>query len=338
MTTTRNESPRMTSAPTLIAAALCAPALLAATCAAQAAQPTQPYPSKVIRMVVPLAPGGTGDTLARTVSEEMARQLNTNIVVDNRPGAGGLIGTETVATAAPDGYTLINVSPSHVINPALHTRRTYDPVRDFEAVIHIANTYQIIVAHPSLPAKTLKDLIDLAKKSPGKLSYGSAGTGSATHLNMELFKSMAGVDIAHIPYKGSTFARNDVVAGQIQIAMDGLLPVLPLIRDGRLRPLGLTSSKRSQAAPEIPTIGEFVPGYATDTWYGILAPAKTPKAIISTLHGAAVKAMNAPATAARLKQLGTDPVGGTSEQFAKLIEREAKLWAKVVQVSGAKIN
>jgi len=312
-----------------------AAALLTATCASHAAEQ---YPSKVIRMIVPLAPGGTGDTLARTVGDEMSKTLGTNIVVDNRPGAGGLIGTQTVATAAPDGYTLINVSPSHVITPALYSGKTYDPIKDFEAVIHIANTYQIIVAHPSMPAKTLKELIELAKKTPGKLSYGSAGTGSATHLNMELFKSMAGVDITHIPYKGSTFARMDTVGGQVQLAMDGLLPVLPLIKEGKLRPLGLTSSKRSPIAPDIPTIGETVPGYATDTWYGILAPAKTPKAIITTLHGAALKAMNTPATAARLKQLGTDPVGGTSEQFAKLIASEAKLWAKVVQVSGAKVN
>ncbi len=154
-------------------------ALLALSATTHAAEP---FPSKVIRMIVPLAPGGTGDTLARTVGDEMGKALGTNIVVDNRPGSGGLIGTETVASAAPDGYTLINVSPSHVINPALHTRKTYDPIKDFEAVIHIANTYQIIVAHPSLPAKNLKELIDLAKKTPGKLSYGSAGTGSATHL------------------------------------------------------------------------------------------------------------------------------------------------------------
>jgi tripartite-type tricarboxylate transporter receptor subunit TctC len=310
-------------------------ALLALSTTAHTAEQ---YPSKVIRMIVPLAPGGTGDTLARTVGDEMSKTLGTNIVVDNRPGAGGLIGTQTVAGAAPDGYTLINVSPSHVITPALYSGKTYDPIKDFEAVIHIANTYQIIVAHPSMPAKNLKELIDLAKKTPGKLSYGSAGTGSATHLNMELFKSMAGVDITHIPYKGSTFARMDTVGGQVQLAMDGLLPVLPLIKEGKLRPLGLTSSKRSPIAPDIPTIGETVPGYATDTWYGILAPAKTPKAIITTLHGAALKAMNTPATAARLKQLGTDPVGGTSEQFAKLIASEAKLWAKVVQVSGATVN
>ena len=287
-----------------------ATALLTLTATAHAADQ---YPSKVIRMIVPLAPGGTGDTLARTVGDEMSKTLGTNIVVDNRPGAGGLIGTQTVASAAPDGYTLINVSPSHVITPALYSGKTYDPIKDFEAVIHIANTYQIIVAHPSMPAKNLKELIAMAKATPGKLSYGSAGTGSATHLNMELFKSMAGVDITHIPYKGSTFARMDTVGGQVQLAMDGLLPVLPLIKEGKLRPLGLTSSKRSPIAPDIPTIGETVPGYATDTWYGILVPAKTPKPIIATLHSAALKAMNTPATAARLKQLGTDPVGGTSE-------------------------
>lgn len=308
-----------------------AAALLTLTAAAHAADQ---YPSKVIRMIVPLAPGGTGDTLARTIGEEMSKILGTNVVIDNRPGAGGLIGTQTVAGAAPDGYTLINVSPSHVINPALHTQKTYDPIRDFEPVIHIANTYQIIVAHPSLPTKNLKELIAMAKATPGKLSYGSAGTGSATHLNMELFKSMAGVDIVHVPYKGSTPARMDTVGGQVQLSMDGLLPVLPFIKDGKLRPLGLTSTKRSQIAPDIPTIGETVPGYGTDTWYGILVPAKTPKAIIATLHGAAQKAINTPATAARLKQLGTDAVGGTSEQFGKLIEKEAKLWAKVVQVSG----
>ena len=312
-----------------------ATALLTLTATAHAADQ---YPSKVIRMIVPLAPGGTGDTLARTVGDEMSKPLGTNIVVDNRPGDGGLIGTQTVAAAAPDGYTLINVSPSHVITPALYSGKTYDPIKDFEAVIHIANTYQIIVAHPSMPAKNLKELIAMAKATPGKLSYGSAGTGSATHLNMELFKSMAGVDITHIPYKGSTFARMDTVGGQVQLAMDGLLPVLPLIKEGKLRPLGLTSSKRSPIAPDIPTIGETVPGYATDTWYGILVPAKTPRPIIATLHSAALKAMNTPATAARLKQLGTDPVGGTSEQFAKLIASEAKLWAKVVQVSGAKVN
>ena len=190
-------------------------------------------------------------------------------------GTGSLTGITTLLKTGTGKLT--------IINPNTYTALPYDIFRDFEPVIHIANTYQIIVAHPSLPAKNLKELIAMAKATPGKLSYGSAGTGSATHLNMELFKSMAGVDIAHIPYKGSTFARMDTVGGQVQLAMDGLLPVLPLIKEGKLRPLGLTSSKRSAIAPDIPTIGETVPGYATDTWYGILVPAKTPKPIIATL-------------------------------------------------------
>jgi tripartite-type tricarboxylate transporter receptor subunit TctC len=299
----------------------------------------QDYPRKPVRIIVPLAAGGTGDTLARTVGEAMGKVMGTQFVVENRPGAGGLIGTEVAANAAPDGYTLLAVSPSHVITPALYARKTYDPIRDFEPIVHIANTHQIIVAHPSLPVKNLKELIAYAKKNPGKLSYGSAGTGSATHLNMELFKSMAGVNIVHVPYKGSTQARIDVVAGQVQLGMDGLLPVLPFIKDGRLRPLGLTSSRRSQAAPDIPTIAEAgVPGYASDTWYGLLAPAQTPAAIVTALHGAAVKALKDPATRARLTALGAEPVGSAPEEFARMIAAEQKLWAKVVKDSGAKVE
>jgi tripartite-type tricarboxylate transporter receptor subunit TctC len=196
----------------------------------------------------------------------------------------------------------------------------------------------VIVAHPSVEAKTLKELIDYAKKNPGKLNYGSAGTGSATHLNMELFKSMAGVDIVHVPYKGSTQARNDVLAGQVHLAMDGLLPLQPLIKDNRLKALAITSSRRAKSNPEIPTIGETVPGYASDTWYGILVPAGTPKEITQALHAAAVKALNAPAVRARLENLGAEPVGNSQEDFRKLLETEQKLWAKVVKDSGAKVE
>ena len=307
--------------------------------AAPARAAAQNYPNKVIRLIVPLAAAGTGDTLARTVGEEMGKILGTTIVIDNRPGAGGLIGTETVATATPDGYTLLAVSPSHVINPALHTRKTYDPLKGFEPITVMANTHQVLLAHPAVPFKSVKELIAYSKKNPGKLSYGSAGTGSATHLNMELFKSMSGADIVHVPYKGSTQARTDVLAGQVQLAVDGLLPTLPFIKDGRLRALGLTSSRRSAAAPDVPTIAEAgVPGYASDTWYGILAPAKTPKDIIATLHGAAVKALGSPATRQRLTALGAEPVGNTPDEFRKLLAAEQKLWTKVVKDSGAKVE
>ena len=314
-------------------ASLVAAAALAAPLAA-AAQ----YPARPIKLIVPLAAAGTGDTLSRTVGEEMGKILGQPVVIDNRPGAGGLVGTEFVAAAPADGYTLLAVSPSHVINPALYAKKTYDPLKSFEPITVMANTHQVIVAHPSVEAKNLKELIAYAKKNPGKLNYGSAGTGSATHLNMELFKSMAGVDIVHVPYKGSTQARNDVLAGQVQLAMDGLLPLQPLIKEGRLKALAITSSHRAKSNPEIPTIGETVPGYASDTWYGILVPAGTPKEIIVTLHAAAVKALNSPGVRARLEKLGAEPVGNSPAEFRRLLERELLLWTKVVKDSGAKVD
>jgi tripartite-type tricarboxylate transporter receptor subunit TctC len=315
-------------------------ALLAAwAVCASTATIAQVYPHRPVKMIVPLAAAGTGDTLARAVGEGMAKELGQPVVVENRPGAGGLVGTEYVASAPADGYTLLAISPSHVINPALYqSRKTYDALHDFEPVTLMANTHQIIVAHPSVAARDLKELIAYAKQNPGKLNYGSAGTGSATHLNMELFKSMAGVDIVHVPYKGSTPARNDVLAGQVQLAMDGLLPLQGLIKEGRLRPMAITSSKRASSNPEIPTVGEFVPGYASDTWYGILAPAGTPKDVLARLHSAAVKALSSPAVRARLIKLGAEPVGNSPEEFRKLLEHERTLWTKVVKDIGAKAD
>ena len=314
--------------PALAAAiALCGPTPAAA----------QAFPSKPIKLIVPLAAGGTGDTLARTVGEEMAKELGQPVVIENKPGAGGLVGTEIVANAPADGYTLLAVSPSHVINPALHAgKKTYDPLKDFEPITIMANTHQMIVAHPSVPVKDARELIDYAKKNPGKLNYGSAGVGSATHLNMALFLSMAGVDVVHVPYKGSTQARQDVLAGQVQLAMDGLLPLQPHIQSGKLKPIGITSSKRAQSNPEIPTLGEVVKGYASDTWYGILVPAGTPKDVQAKLHAAAVKALASPAVRDRLTKLGAEPVGNSPAEFRKLLEAEQKVWAKVVKDSGAK--
>jgi tripartite-type tricarboxylate transporter receptor subunit TctC len=313
-------------------------AFTAALALAAAAAWAQDFPNKPIRLIVPLAAAGTGDTLARTVGEEMARELGQPVVIENKPGAGGLVGTEFVANAPADGYTLLAVSPSHVINPALYAKKTYDPLKSFEPITVIANTHQVIVAHPSVPAKDLKELIAYSKKNSGKLNYGSAGTGSATHLNMELFKSMSGADIVHVPYKGSTQARNDVLSGQVQLAMDGLLPVQPFIKDGRLKALAITSSKRAQSNPELPTIGEVVPGYVSDTWYGILVPAGTPRNVIAKLHAASVKALKSPAVRDRLQALGAEPVGSSPDEFRKLLEKEQTLWAKVVKESGAKVE
>jgi len=299
----------------------------------------QGYPNKPIRIVVPLAAAGTGDTLARAVGEAMAKELGQPVVIENKPGAGGLVGTQFVAAAAPDGYTLLAVSPSHVINATLYAKADYDPVKSFEPITLMAYTHQVLVANPATPFNTLKELIDYAKKNPGKLNYGSAGTGSATHLNMELFKSMAGVDIVHVPYKGSTQARQDVVAGQVQLAMDGLLPVLALIKEKRLKALALTSGHRSASAPGIPTMSEAgVPGYVSDTWYGLLAPAGTPRDVLAKLEHAASAALKSPEVRDRLTKAGAEPAGTTAEEFRKVIEREKPIWAKVVKDSGAKVD
>ena len=295
----------------------------------------QGFPNRPIKLIVPLAAGGTGDTLARAVGEQMSKELGQPVVIENKPGAGGLVGTEVAANSPADGYTIIMVSPSHTINPMLHAdKKTYDPIKGFEPITVAANTHQLIVAHPSVPAKNTRDLIAYAKANPGKLNYGSAGVGSATHLNMELFLTMAGINVVHVPYKGSTQARQDVIAGQVQLAVDGLLPLQPLIKDGRLAPIGVMSSKRAQSNPEIPTLGEDVKGYSSDTWYGLLAPGGTPKEIVATLHGAAVKALNSPALKERLAKLGADVVANTPDEFRRLLEQEQKTWAKVMRDAG----
>ena len=308
-------------------------AALSVACAAQT------YPSRPVRVIVPLAADGTGDTLARVVSEEMARLLGQPFLVENRPGSGGVIGMESVARSAPDGYTLLAVSPALVIHAALRPKIGYDPIRDFEPITVIANTHQLIVGHPSVPASNVAELVAYAKRNPGKLNYGSAGTGSATHLNMELFKSMTGTFITHIPYKGSTQSRQDLLAGEVQLSVDGLIPTLPLIRAGKLKAFGLASSHRSGIAPDIPTLAEAgVAGYASDTWYGMAAPAGTPKGVVAALHAAAIKAVHTPAVRERLTQQGAELVGNTPAEFKGLLERELLLWTKVVKDSGAKVD
>ena len=308
-------------------------AALSAACAAQN------YPNRPVRVIVPLAAAGTGDTLARVVSEEMAKILGQPFLVENRPGSGGVIGTEAVAKSAPDGYTLLAASSAHAIHPALRPNGSYDPVRDFEPVTIVANTHQLIVGHPSVPASNVKELVAYAKRNPGKLNYGSAGSGSATHLNMEMFKLMTGTFIVHIPYRGSTQSRQDLVAGEVQLSVDGLLPTLPLIRAGKLKAFGLTSGRRSAVAPEIPTLAEAgVTGYASDTWYGFLAAAGTPKDIVKALHGAAIKAINTPSVHDRLTKQGAELVGSSPEEFRKLIETELVMWTRVVKETGAKVD
>jgi len=288
----------------------------------------QSYPSRPIKIIVPLAAGGTGDTIARLLGEELGKILSGAVIIENRPGSGGVIGTEAVAKSAADGHTLLHTSSSHVLNAALRTKLPYDPLRDFAPISRTADTYQVLLAHPSLPASTLNELIPLAKRN--RILYGSAGNGSATHLNMELFKSLAGIELEHVPYKGSTQARIDLLAGQIQLAIDGLLPTLPHIRAGRLKALAVTNSRRSAAAPEIPTIAETVPGYQSDTWYALLGPSAIPLPILKILEEKTRSALASPALREKFAQQGAEPAAGGPQALDALMRAELARWSKVV--------
>ena len=288
----------------------------------------QAFPTKPVRIIVPLAAGGTGDTIARLLGEELGKTLGGAVIIENRPGSGGVIGTEAVAKSAADGHTLLHTSSSHVLNAALRAKLPYDPLRDFAPISRTADTYQVLLAHPSLPASTLKELIRLSKQS--RILYGSAGNGSATHLNMELFKSLAGIELEHVPYKGSTQARTDLLAGQIQLAVDGLLPTLPHIRSGKLKALAVTNSRRSAAAPDIPTIGETVPGYQSDTWYALLAPAGIPPSTLKKLEEMVQAALASPALREKFTRQGAEPAPGGPQALDALMRAELARWSKVV--------
>jgi tripartite-type tricarboxylate transporter receptor subunit TctC len=278
---------------------------------------------------VPLAAGGTGDTLARLVGEEIGKSLGGAVIVENRPGSGGVIGTEAVARSAPDGHTLLHTSPSHVLNAALRDSLSYDPLKDFASIARTADTWQVLLAGPGVPAANVKELIALARRQT--LHYGSAGNGSATHLNMELFKALAGVDLVHVPYKGSTQARTDLLSGQVQLIVDGLLPNLPHIRAGKMKALGVTNGRRAPAAPEIPTLAEAgVPAYRSDTWYALLAPAATPAPALLRLRAATEAALQNPALREKFVQQGAEPGGGGPAALDELMRADLARWRKVV--------
>jgi tripartite-type tricarboxylate transporter receptor subunit TctC len=297
----------------------------------------QPYPSKPNKIIVPLAAGGTGDTLARLVGEEVGKSLGAAVVVENRPGSGGVIGTEAVARSAPDGYTLLHTSGSHVANAALRPRLPYDAIRDFAVIARTADTHQLLVAHPSFPPNTVQELIRYCKAN--RVFYGSAGNGSSTHLNMELFKSLAGVPIEHVPYKGSTQSRTDLLAGQIQLSVDGLLPTLPLIRAGKLKAIALASSRRSAVAPEIPTIAEAgVPEYQTDTWYALYAPAAVPAAVLDKLRGATLGALQSASLREKLLQQGAESTDPSPAKLEKQMQEDYARWSKLVAEAHLKVD
>jgi tripartite-type tricarboxylate transporter receptor subunit TctC len=297
----------------------------------------QAFPDRPIRIIVPLAAGGTGDTLARLVGEEIGKALGGVVVVENRPGSGGIIGTDAVATSIPDGHTLLHTSPSHVLNAALRSNLSYDPLRDFAPIAQTADTWQVLLANPGVPATSVKELVALAKKQ--SLNYGSAGNGSATHLNMELFKALAHIDLVHVPYKGSTQARTDLLSGQVQLIVDGLLPNMPHIKAGKMKALGVTNGRRAPAAPDIPTLAEAgVAGYQSDTWYALLAPAATPGPALLRLRAATEAALQNPALREKFTQQGAEPAGGGPAALDELMRADLARWRKVVADAKLKVD
>lgn len=302
------------------------------------AQSDSQYPIKPIRMIVPSAPGSGPDIMARAIGQKLTESLGQPVVIDNRPGAGGIIGSEAAAKSPPDGYTLImSNAGAHAVNASLYAKLPYDPVRDFAPVTLVAMAPNILIVHPTLPVRSVKDLIALAKAKPGELTFGSGGNGSTAHLSGEMFKTMAGISIVHVPFKGSPAAVIGVISGQIAMAFPNIPPALPHVRSGRLKALAVTTAKRSAAVPELPTVAEAgLPGYEATAWFGVLAPAATPPQIIAKLNAAIVKSLRIREMQERLAAEGTEPVGNTPEQFAQTVRNDIAKWAKVVKASGAR--
>ncbi len=299
------------------------------------------YPSKPIRLVVPYPPGGPLDIMARAIGQKFAETWNQPVVVDNRAGAGGNIGADLVAKSPADGYTLLmGAVATHAINPVLYSKIPYDPIKDFAPVALVAQVPNILVVNPAVPAKSVRELIELARAKPGSLNFASGSTGSTGHLAGELFNTMAGVKMVHIPYKGSAPATTDLLAGQVQLMFDNLASALPNVRAGKLRALAVTTLARSPAVPDLPTVAEAgLPGFDLTTWFGLMVPAGTPAEIVSKLNAETVRALAAKDMRERLEKMGTEPPpNNTPEHFAAFIRNEAAKYAKVVKASGAKVE
>jgi tripartite-type tricarboxylate transporter receptor subunit TctC len=300
----------------------------------------QDYPTRPVRLILGVPAGGTPDVLARTVIPAMSELLGQSLVVDNRGGAGGRIGAELAAHAAPDGHTFLMTSPGALtIAPHITKGLAYDPLKDFAPVSLIASGPFLLIVHPSVPVKTVKELIALDKTAPGKLNYASAGSGTPNHMAMELFKHLSGAQFTHIPYKGAPQAVTDLLGGRVNATMNSIPPVLAHIRGGKLRALGVAGRKRSPQLPDVPTIGEAgVPGYESGSWMGLLAPAKTPPKIIARMSEVAVKAVAMPETRKRLEDQGAEPIGNTPKEFAAQIRKEHSQAATIVKVAGVRIE
>ena len=313
--------------------------ILIAVAAFAAALPAaaQSYPQRPVRFVVPYAPGGSTDTLARSMGSRMSELLGQQVVVDNRPGANGDIGMAIVARAPADGYSIVlGYIANLAIGPSLYEKMPYDPVKDFAPITQVAGAPNIFVLHPSLPAKTFKEFLAYAKANPKKVSFASAGVASVGHLTGELLNELAGTDMQHIPYRGSGQAVTDLLGGHIKVMISGMTSTLAHVRSGKLVAIAVTSAKRSPSAPEVPTIGETFPGVEASAWYGVLAPAGTPKPVVARLNADIHKSLQDPAVEKRLASVGFEITYGTPEQFADYIKSEIRKWAKVVKASGAK--
>lgn len=322
---------RRTTLRTLAALALAACAPLAQA---------QSYPTKPVRIVVPYPAGGTTDIIARIAAAQLAERLKQPFVVENRAGASGAIGSVAVSQAAPDGYTLVmGTASSHGINSALQKNLPYDAVKDFAPVTVVASTPNIVVVHPSVPAKTLGELLALAKAKPGTINFGSTSPGGSPHMSAELLKMMAGVDMTHVPYKGAAPMLTDLIGGQIQVGFDNLPSTIGFVRSGKVRALAVTTPQRWPGASDIPTVAESgVPGYEVSGWFGLLAPAGTPKAVLDTLQSAVAQAVQQPEVAKQLRDLGAEPVANKPEAFARDIAADVDKWRKVVQATGVKLE
>jgi tripartite-type tricarboxylate transporter receptor subunit TctC len=297
--------------------------------------PAQAYPAKPVRMIVPFAPGGNTDIIARIVSPGMSKDLGQQIVIENRGGAGSMIGTALAAKSPPDGYTILMVSAAHVINPAMVKNLPFDPVRSFAAISKVADVPAALVVHPSLPVKTVKELVALAKARPGELNYGSAGRGSIGHLSAELLGSLAGIKMTHVPYKGAGPALVDTLAGHVELLISSMPAVIPQSRAGKLRMIGQAGEKRSPAAPDVPTMIEAgVPRFVVTAGFGLFAPAGTPRPAIDRVLAALKATLSDPGVRDRLSGEGAEPVGSTPEQYEQFTRSEIEKWIKVARAAG----
>ena len=310
---------------------------LAAAFAALAAQ-AQTFPSRAVRLMVPFPPGGATDIVGRLVAAKMQEVWGQPVVIENRPGAGTVVGTDYVAKSAPDGTTLGFVVTAYVINPSLRSDLPYNTLRDLTGVTQVSVQHLVMAAHPSFPANTIPELIALAKKEPGKLAYATPGSGTAMHLSVEMLKTSAGIDLVHVPYKGGAPAQQDVMSGRVPILMDVLYAVQPLIKAGKIKVIALLSPARAPESPEYPVVAETVPGVSALSLVGIVAPSATPRELVNRISADIAHAVRSSDLTERMKQQGMEPIGSTPEQFDALIRSEIEKWAKVVKASGAKVD